>query len=275
MAGVLLCLGLVTLASSIYISVEGAKILPSLFIADAVEEQAVLRNPATIEEDYAKRITDKENERNTYRESRLWQGRLARKDSKVIEQYNKDIEALQAQKDKALADLETYNEAAKNSASTGFEDRKGEIKKERADLRETLVWAAVGFELLLLVSMVFSWWYYVECQKEKSEQEQPAESSINTSVEPAVGKEKPADGQQDESEIDGNPRAKKIASFVDYSKEEQKPAKVQENVQEVEKIKKEYTRICPHCNSGFIHKSHNHTYCSRTCMREANKNKKA
>lgn len=268
-------LAVVTLASSIYISVEGAKILPSLFIADAVEEQAVLKNPATIEDDYAKRIEDKEKERDTYRNNRLWQGRLARKDSKVIEQYNKDIEALQVKKDEALKDLEAYNEAAKNSASTGFEDRKKEIKEERASLRKRTVQAAVGFELLLLVSVCFSWWFYVECQKEKPEAEQPAEHPINKGGSPAVGKEKPAGGQQDESEAGGRTIVEKIASFVDYSKREKEPAKAQGNAQEVEKVKQEYTRICPQCDKGFIHKSHNHKYCSRTCMREANKIKKA
>jgi hypothetical protein len=121
--------------------------------------------------------------------------------------------------------------------------------------------AAIGFELLFVLSLCFSWWYYTECEKEKKGSK--AKGSAAPSPPPSTEEE--LENIHTEEEAHQAPSLNKIG-FIDYEdiQEEQK-----QPFQEIEKVKKEYTRICPQCHNGFIHKSHNHTYCNRTCMLEA------
>lgn len=256
-------LAIVAVCSSIYISVEGAKILPSLLISDAVREAPILKTPDSIESNYQKRIADLESERDTYRKNRLWKGRLARKDSKVIQDYNQLIQNLEAEKQVALASLSSNNDAAIQKAESSYQTSIQTIQQQRSELSKQLVIAAIGFEILFLLSMCFSWWYYTNCEKEKL---QNAETPINTGR-PTADPQQTYSSSDDLNEPEAHPapKARKIG-YIDHDKE-------QNNLQEIEKIKKEYTRICPQCNSGFIHKSHNHTFCSRACgvrYRESN-----
>lgn len=248
-------LAIVAVCSSIYISVEGAKILPSLLISDVIKEAPTLKTPDSIESNYQKRIADLESERDTYRKNRLWKGRLARKDSKVIQDYNKLIQNLEADKQVALASLSSSNEETIQKAELSYQTSIQTIQQQRSELGKQLVIAAIGFEILFLLSMCFSWWYYTNCEKEKQKN---AETPINTGK-PTADQQQTYSSSDDQNEPEAHPapKARKIG-YIDHNED-------QNNLQEIEKIKKEYTRICPQCNSGFIHKSHNHTFCSRAC----------
>jgi hypothetical protein len=261
-------LGIATLTASIYIAVEGAKILPTLLVYDAVQEQAKQQTPDAINTDYDNRISALIAEREQHRKERTWKDRLASKDAKIIKQHNENIQALQVQKDSALAELKTENKAARTTAFHVFEEHSDQVKVERADLGKQLVIAAVGFELLFVISMCFSWWYYTECEKERQELKK-----LKETAEMPIGSGNTAEVKPDTSEVkeevlvyeEVGPRAKKM-SFKDY---ETSPPPQEEVIRktppEVEKIKKDYTRICPECNTPFVHNSHNHTYCQRSC----------
>ena len=250
-------LAIVAVGASIYISIEGAKILPSLLVEEATPQAPVLKSSEGIVSDYDNRMAALEIQRDNFRNTRLYKGRLARKDSKVVQEYNEKIEATQAQKDAALAALLLENQVIEQKALEDFESRKSTMTLEREKLSTQLVRAAIGFELLFLLSMGFSWWYYTECEKEKKEGNiaQVAAAYTPSSVQEEEKSQVPEDAHQ-------APSINKIG-FINYEEVEQK------QLQEIEKVKKEYTRICPQCGTGFIHKSHNHTYCTRSCMLEA------
>ncbi|WMX16308.1 hypothetical protein [Aureispira sp. CCB-E] len=250
-------LAIVAVGASIYISIEGAKILPSLLVEEATPQAPALKSSEGIISDYDNRMAALEMQRDNFRNTRLYKGRLARKDSKVVQEYNEKIEATQAQKDAALAALLLENQVIEQKALEDFESRKSTMTLEREKLSTQLVRAAIGFELLFLLSMGFSWWYYTECEKEKKEGNiaQVAAAYTPSSVQEEEKIQVPEDAHQ-------APSINKIG-FINYEEVEQK------QLQEIEKVKKEYTRICPQCGTGFIHKSHNHTYCTRSCMLEA------
>lgn len=255
-------LAIVAVGASIYISIEGAKILPSLLVDEATQEAPVLKSSEGIVSDYDNRISALETQRDNFHKTRLYQGRLARKDSKVVEEYNGKIEAVQEQKDAALAALLLENQAIEQKSVQDFESKKSAMILEREKLSKQLVRAAIGFELLFVLSMCFSWWYYTECEKEKKEQK--VKGSTATSSPPKIQEE-----PQNQESAHQAPSVNKIG-FINY---EEVQKKQKQQLQEIEKVKKEYTRICPQCSSGFIHKSHNHTYCKRSCLIAAREKK--
>jgi Na+-transporting methylmalonyl-CoA/oxaloacetate decarboxylase gamma subunit len=252
-------LALIAVSTSIYISIEGAKILPSFFIADAIEESAILKTPDAINEDFNSRIADKETERNTYRNNRLWKGRLKSSDAAIVEQYNEDIKALQVQKEEALKELKAYNEAAESSVLISNQRALERVSKDRMELGKQLVVTAVVFEILFLFSLCFSWWYYTECEKEKNTAKVPAETPIDRAVTAAVPANTTAVTAAVTTAVTGGSRGHRKIGFGNQEEEQERALKI-------EKVKKEYTRICPNCHAPFIHKSHNHTYCKRSCM---------
>jgi hypothetical protein len=259
-------LAIVAVTTSIYISIEGAKILPSLLVDEVTQAAPVLKSSEGIISDYDNRILALETQRDNFHKTRLYQGRLARKDSKVVEEYNEKIGLTQEQKDAALAALLLENQAIEQKSIDSFESSKSTMILEREKLSQQLVRAAIGFELLFVLSMCFSWWYYTECEKEKKENTKKAETSINTGSTTAVLQQYYDENlEKKPQKAHEAPSVQKIG-FVDYEQLEKKR-------QEEEKIKKEYTRICPECNSGFIHKSHNHTYCKRSCLIAAREKK--
>lgn len=260
-------LGLATLTVSIYIAIEGAKILPSLLVDDAIQEQPKQVEPDAINEDYDGRIAALTLERDTYRENRLWRGRLRSEDAAIIEQYNEDIQVVQAQKDAALVELKTENKAARDQAFQVFQERSDAVKVERADLGRQLVTAAIGFEVLFVLSMCFSWWYYTECEKERQDLQESLEQPTSTNPPPVV-KSDPLETELPLVHVqEVGARARKIG-FKDY--ETEAPISPTEE----ERVKKEYTRICPQCNTPFVHKNATHTYCSRDCYLEKRRNEK-
>ncbi|WP_156039725.1 hypothetical protein [Aureispira sp. CCB-QB1] len=271
-------LALIAVSTSIYISVEGAKILPSFFIADAVEEKAILKTPNSIKEDFNNRIADKTNERNQARETRLWQGRLKSDDAEKVEEHNEDIKALQAQKDEALKELNQYNEAAKIAANVAFQKATSQVKKERAELSKTLVITAIVFEVLFVLCTCFSWWYYTECRKERVEKTPPTETSQVTTKDIDKQEERTTQVTQETSQVTtsttpvtGEPRQKKKPSFIDYEEVPPETSEVTTRTIEVDGVKQEYTRVCPICDTKFVHKNMSHKYCKRSCMLEARK----
>lgn len=270
-------LALIAVSASIYISIEGAKILPSFFIADAIQESPVLKTPDAINNDFNSRIANIETERNNYRNNRLWRGRLKSSDAAIVEQYNEDIKALQAQKDEALKLLNEYNEAAKSSVLISNQTAIEVVSKNRIELSKQLVITAITFEVLFLFSLCFSWWYYTECEKEKGTSEVQTETSEVFTKKPdnqqkgtlEVHKQT-LEVQAETLEVEGNPRQRKKPSFKDYEAEIG-TTKVKEKTLEIEKVKKEFTRVCPTCETPFVHRSANHKYCTRSCMIEARK----
>lgn len=269
-------LALITVSASIYISVEGAKILPSFFISDAIKTSAIVKSPDAINTDFAARITDKETERNQYRKNRIWKDRLASKDALVIKQYNEDIKVLQSQKDEALKVLAATNEAAKASINTGYQEAVISVQNQREKLGKQLVITAIVFEILFLLSLCFSWWYYVECKKEVKENETSKTTAVTTQNIDNKQKgtlevsEETTEVQPETTEVAGSPRQQKKASFIDYE-EVNETTEVTKRTTEVEKVKKEFTRVCPTCETPFVHRSANHKYCTRSCMIEARK----
>ena len=290
-------LGIITIVSSLYISVEGSKLMPPLFIADAIEIAPELDNPDDIKKDYNQRIKDQENERNNYRKSRLWKGRLARKDSKVIEQYNETIKGLEKEKADALKELNQKNESAKEIAKSDYETAKEKVSIERAELCDILVIAALGFELLFLISMYFSWWYHTECEKERIKGQSTAkvtpETPTNKEVETLeVNADTPKVTPQTLA-VQGEVRTKQPIGFKHYDftskvnaktptdttietlEVQETTAKVTLQALEVTAVEKEYTRICLECKAPFVHNTHNHRYCKRSCMLAARAKRKA
>lgn len=266
-------LALITVSASIYISVEGAKILPSFFITDAVEVSARIKSLDPINEDFAARIADKETERNQYRENRTWKGRLASKDAIVVQEYNEDIKALQMQKDAALQALNEVNQSAKARINTTYQKEVEAVTIQRQELGKQLVITAIVFEVLFLLSLCFSWWYHTECRKEKEKR-----GTTEVSIQPTEKEEKgtaevhkgTTEVQPETTEVTGSPRQQKKPSFIDYE-EVNETKEVTKRTIEVEKVKKEFTRICPTCATPFVHNSANHKYCSRSCMIKARK----
>lgn len=253
-------LTMITVVASIYISIEGAKILPTLLISDPVKVSPTLAGKDGIISDFNSRLEALTLERDQHRKNRLYQGRLARKDSKVIEKYNQDIKELLVQKDEALKALTIDNNTAIKKAENNHKERIQQIQKERTILTGQLVGAAVAFEVLFLLSMSFSWWYYSECQKEREGTAKvTAETPTNKGVETLEVQEKTLEVQEETLAVNGEIRSKKM-SFIDYEDIEQ------EEPPNIEKIKKDYTRICLECGTPFVHKTHNHVYCKRSCM---------
>jgi len=252
----------ITLATSIYIAVEGAKILPDLLIDDALQEQPKQEGPNAIEEEYDSRMNAVIAEREKFRKERTWRGKLRSEDTETINQHNQNIQAIQVKKDSALASLVVMNKAARTKAFKIFEERSEQVKAERADLGRKLVIAAIGFELLFVFSMCFSWWYYTECEKERQELKKIAEDLASTGSTSEVTEDTLEVKLEVPRVEEVGARAKKIG-FKDY---EASPPPV-----EVEKVKKDYTRICPECSTPFVHKNHNHTYCTRNCYLNARK----
>jgi len=125
-------LALITVGASIYISVEGAKLLPTLFIADAIQEVPISKNPGSIEKDFAARITSTENERKKFVKNRIYLGKLANKDAVIVKAYNDDIKLLRNQKDAALKALKTDNKAAITKSETSHKKAVEQVEQQRA-----------------------------------------------------------------------------------------------------------------------------------------------
>ncbi|BDS10951.1 hypothetical protein [Aureispira anguillae] len=260
-------LALLMVGTSIYISIEGAKILPSLFIADVMELLPEEKEAEAVKAIYDTKIETLTKERENYIQTRLYHGRIRTEDSKEVMRINERIALTEHKKDSALQVLDKKNEAAQAATLLQNKAAKVAVEKERMKLGEQLVIAAIGFEILFLFSLCFSWWYYTECEKERQKAKENSSPSSDPENMPKVDKEIPAEEAKVLEVETIGVRATKKVSFKDYEQEE--------NLTETEKVKKDYTRICAHCDSPFIHKTHNHKYCSRACMVAAREQRKA
>lgn len=258
-------LALIAVGGSIYISVEGAKILPSLLIDDPVKIKASLGETNVIQ-DLNERIAEEQSERDKWRETRKYQKRLSRKDALLVKEHNEEIKVLQNKKDEALKELKQENQAAQLAVQLDFKNAIKKVKQDRTKLGKQLVTAAVVFELLFLLSLCFSWWYDTECRKERQQSNTDAVQEENSSP-----THKPKSKEIEDLELETvGVRATKKVSFKDYETEQPNTTDTK-----VKKTKKDYTRICPQCGAPFIHKTHNHTYCSRSCMIAARERRNA
>jgi hypothetical protein len=70
-------LAIVAVGTSIYISIEGAKILPSLLVDEVTQAAPILKSSEGIVSDYDNRMLALETQRDNFHKTRLYQGRLA------------------------------------------------------------------------------------------------------------------------------------------------------------------------------------------------------
>lgn len=252
-------LALIMAATSIYISIEGAKVLPSLFISDHIEKAPEEKTPDAIEEKYTAQVLAIEVERDKYAKVSEWQGHLRKEDREEIVKFNDRIAVVESKKDSALQALTLANLAMSQASLQENQTDKAQIEIDRAALGKQLVLTAIGFEVLFLFSICFSWWYYTECEKERQQQLETAETPIDTGSTAKVTSET-LEVKSNTLEVEAaGARANKKIGFKDYEEQGKAPT-------EVEKVKKDYTRVCIRCSAPFVHKTHNHKYCNRACM---------
>lgn len=272
-------------AISIYISVEGAKILPNIIIADATMEAPTLKSLDDLKADHGQKIEAKKAEivskdkeikeyvRNNHSSTdpnKLSSARGVKKGYDELKKQRATIEKqlheLEGKAEVRLVDAEEYNDLAHQKVEVDYEAAVLEVKNQRELLSEELVIAAIGFELLFIISMCFSWWYFTNVKKEKEEIEKAKrKNSSATSNKPNESKANNDLAEEDEdAEAHQAPVAKqKRMSYIDYEEVEDDDS----NSNDTEYV--EYTRICPQCNTGFVHNSHNHIYCKRSCATAA------
>jgi hypothetical protein len=109
----------------------------------------------------------------------------------------------------------------------------------------------------------FSWWYYDNCRQERlGLAETAAVEGETAAVVPLVT---PAITAAVTTAVQGGEAApilsQKKIGFVDY----EAPKTTEENGSSTTEKELEYTRKCPVCETGFIHNSWNHTYCTEAC----------
>ncbi|WP_299368364.1 hypothetical protein [Winogradskyella sp.] len=248
-AGVLFA---VTAAVSIYISVEGAKLLPHLIIADPVLTAVVEKSTTAVDQQYNQRISDLKTERETYRKNRLWKGRLASKDAKKVQYYNNLIIDLEREKQEAINAVIDQNNKAHQAALAQLEQDKITVVEKRSNLSTKFIIVACVFEVLLVLCCLGNWSYKSNCKKEKDGM---ASADSNASKNPASVAQKSSDV--------GQPGQANAIGFRKYGQ------RGTNNDTKTVNVEIKCTRVCPECGKGFVHRSHNHTYCSRECMLKA------
>lgn len=259
-------LAVLMVGTSIYISLEGAKVIPNFYIADAVELLPEPKSPEDIKAEYEAKVETLTKERENYIKTRLYHGRIRTEDSEEVMRFNQRIEHTEHKKDSALQNLDQKNQEQEQAILAKNKAAKQQIQQDRLALGDKLVVVALVFEIIFLLSLYFSWWYYTECEKER--QKDKAALTPDNSLSPTSNTE-PNTKEVEQLETVGVRATKKI-SFKDYELEQPDTSKTTE-----QKTKKDYTRICPQCGTPFVHKTHNHTYCSRPCMIAARERRNA
>jgi hypothetical protein len=196
-----------------------------------------------------------------------WQGHLRKEDREEIVKFNARIAVVESKKDSALQALSLANTAQSQTSLQEKEATKARIEIDRAALGEQLVLTAIGFEILFLFSICFSWWYYTECEKERQQNLKTAKTPIDTGSTAKVNTETLEVNSNTLEVEEAGARANKKIGFKDYEEQGKAPT-------EIEQVKKDYTRVCIRCATPFVHKTHNHKYCTRACMLEARDSKK-
>lgn len=250
---------------SIGISYGGAAYVADLMVTTPTAIEPSLKSATSIKADYQEQITEQQQERDTLRATRLYYGKLRSEDQRSIDEHNKTIQNLKAQEREELQLLAEENKELTAEAEAATAVLIAQAIDKRNELRQQLEYTVVGFELLLLLCLCFSWWYYDNCRKERLGMEETTavekEEVITTTpvVTPAVTA----------SVREGEPAplySQKKIGFIDY--QDQPTTEENDSSTTVEK-ELEYTRKCPVCNKGFIHNYWNHTYCSEKCKIKA------
>lgn len=255
-------LGCIAIAVSLFISVEGAKILPQhLLPYPELATTTNLTNETAIKSDYNKAIAAIAKERDQYRADRKWQGRLASKDAAEIKKFNSRLAKLEAEKKAALQAAAQENKQLLEAAQNAHISSSIEIDQKREYLGRLLVYVAAGLELLFLFSLTFSWWYYSECAKEMEPSGGTPKNNKKGTPKKGQQQQQTTEGtpQGDRKEDDAQPRAK--ATFKDYEKE----------VPKKEPAKSYPKGTCIECGTTFDMVVSTKKYCSAKCKRTADK----
>mgnify|MGYP000719023097 CR=1 FL=1 len=242
---------------SIGISYGGASFVAALMVDKPSSIEPSLKSAFPIKTDYQAQIAEITQERDTIRATRLYRGKLRSEDQRAIDAHNETIKNLQAEQREELQILAQENDSLTAAAAAATTALIAQATDECQGLEQQLEYVVVLFEVLLLLCLSFSWWYYDNCHKERLGMSETA--AVETEITPiptavvtaAVEEREPAPALNQ----------KKIG-FIDYQ-EEVRPQK-DDSSTTVEK-ELEYTRKCPVCEKGFIHNSWNHTYCTETC----------
>ncbi|WMX16576.1 hypothetical protein [Aureispira sp. CCB-E] len=256
---------------SIGISYGGASFVAALMVNQPKAIEPSLKSAAPIQNNYQAQIAAIVQERDTIRATRLYRGKLRSEDQRAINKHNETIKSLQTEQRQELQSLAQENDSLAVAAAAATAVLIAQATKECQALEQQLEYAVLIFELLLLLCLSFSWWYYDNCRKERlgmaenadietAEEEEgtpsstPAVTTAVTSITPAAtgGEAAPILSQ------------KKIG-FIDYEQTET----AEENDSHTIAKELEYTRKCPVCETGFIHNSWNHTYCTEACKIKA------
>jgi hypothetical protein len=249
---------------SIGISYGGASFVADLMVSKPAAIEPSLKSDLPIKNDYQAEIAEIAQERDTIRATRLYHGKLRSEDQRAIDAHNETIKSLQAEQREELQVLAQENEALAAEAAATMAVLIAQATAECETLEQQLEYAVVVFEVLLLLCLSFSWWYYDNCRKERLGLAETAavgtpDNTISTPITtPAVTAAVTAAVQGGEA---APILSQKKIGFVDY----QEPKTTEENGSSTTEKELEYTRKCPVCETGFIHNSWNHTYCTETC----------
>lgn len=249
---------------SIGISYGGASFVADLMVTKPAAIEPNLKSDLSIKIDYQEQIADIQEERDTIRATRLYHGKLRSEDQRSIDAHNETIKNLQGQQREELQVLAQENEVLTAAAAAATATLIAQALTECQALEQQLEYAVVVFELLLLLCLSFSWWYYDNCRQERLGMQETAavETPENVPLTPLVTPAVTAAVQGGEA---APVLSQKKIGFVDY----QEPKTTEENDSRTIEKELEYTRKCPVCETGFIHNSWNHTYCTETCKIKA------
>lgn len=288
--------GLAAIAASIYISLQGAVLAPNLVVADASAPVVVEQSSKAIEDEYGQRVAKLEQERETYRRERTWKGKLSSEDAQYIKAIDNRIAKTLDKKDATLLALQESNKALHATAQAEYQQAVATVDNKRETLGTQLYWAQLIAELLYLVFSIIEWVYSWEVVKENPDvikepvastpskgkgpsgyASRPPVSAAAPLVSSQLGNNGTAAAPQMSADVpqrtaDDQPPARNKIGFVQDGSQ---PTPQVEIVEQVELVKKEFTRTCAHCNQGYIHNASNQKYCGTPCKKAAARNRKA
>ena len=266
-------LGIVAVSASIYISAQGAKILPSILLPDPIYQVPTPTSPDAIKADFGQRIAAVQKMRDNWATSRQWGGRLSKEDGAVIKAHNNDIKALEIEQSEALKELDVQNKALLSTALVDNEKATADTTQKREGLKQKLVITAIGFELVFLFSMACSWWYYNECRKERKEQF--SNSHVDNANSVFFNQGTAAPSVQNVTPIGfkfGGGSSSNPPDATDGSTDEnllQQPINTSSSSNHRQKVGDLVK--CANCGSMFVANAHNHKHCTKICKKEYRK----
>lgn len=127
----------------------GLSFYASLYIPNVITEAPTLTDVSKIEKEFDAHLEDLKNERNTFRENRLYLGKLASKDASVVHDYNKKIKVEKEAKQKALEAAQEKNNVLVSDWATA---------NNSAGLK--IGWFMVLLECLLIPAVAYYYYFY-------------------------------------------------------------------------------------------------------------------